>query len=81
MSTAEEFRAVLNGINNATNEVAATVARLVQGIKNSMTDEELAALKADFTLVTQRLTDIAATPDNPVPVVSAKFDVLRSGKK
>lgn len=64
---AQDFEALRVAMNDATNTVAARIDRLTAGIKNSMTDEEVAALKAGFQAESDRLNTLGQDPVNPVP--------------
>lgn len=67
MAVAQELEALRVAVDNATNAVAARIDKLVQGLKNSMTDAELAAVKAGFQAEIDRLTALGQDPNNPVP--------------
>ena len=59
-------------IDEATNAVAARIDRLSARIKNSMTDEEVAQVKAALGAEVARLTDLGKDPNNPVPPQTLK---------
>lgn len=80
VKVAEELQAQIAALNTATNDVADLIQRLAGGIKNSMSDEELATVKAGFTAVTERLRGLAQDPANPTPAPVAVFSALQSGK-
>ena len=63
----QDFEALRQAIDDATNQVAARIDRLSQGIRNSMSDQEVAELKAGFKAEVDRLTLLGQDPQNPVP--------------
>lgn len=61
-------------IDAATNLVATEITFLQSQIKNSMTDDEVAKVKASMQAITDRLTAMGTDPNNPIPPVAlAKF--------
>ncbi len=66
-TVAQDFESLRQALDAATNAVAAEIQKLVQGLKNSMTDAELATAKSGFQAVADRLTVLGQDPVNPVP--------------
>ena len=64
---AQDFESLRTAIDSATNAVAQRIANLSNKITNSMTDQEVASLKAEFQQAADRLNVLAADPDDPVP--------------
>ena len=67
MSVASDLADLKTSLDTATNLVAAEVTFLQSQIKNSMTDQEVADVKAGFKAVADRLTLIGSDPNNPIP--------------
>jgi len=65
----QDLRDLSAKIDAATNDVAARIAVLSGQIANSMTDAEVAEVKAGFQATIDRLTVLGADPNNPVPPV------------
>lgn len=63
----KDFESLRQGIDDATNAVAQHIADLSSRITNSMSDQEVAALKDEFKAQADRLNSLAADPANPVP--------------
>lgn len=57
----------LNGLNDATNELATVMADLRSKISTSMSQADVDAVTATLTQVEGRLKGLAADPGNPVP--------------
>lgn len=64
---AQDFESLRVALNDATNAVAAKIATLTASITNSMTDAEVASLKAGFGAVATQLNALAADASDPVP--------------
>jgi predicted nucleic acid-binding Zn-ribbon protein len=62
-----DLEALRVAINEATNAVAQKISDLSGQISNSMTDEEVANLKAGLQTEIDRLNALAANPQDPVP--------------
>ncbi len=94
MSVADDLKAGIALLNDETNanaksldDVAARIAQLQSSVKNSMTDQEVADLKAalggvsDLTLAeSARLKSLAQDPNNPVPPAPPQLAAMRSKK-
>lgn len=65
----QDYLDLAKKIDDATTAVANRIDKLSGQIKNSMTDEEVAQVKAAFQAEVDRLTALGADPVNPVPVV------------
>ena len=64
MTTQERFDAILSGIDQVTNEIAADYQALIEEAKNkTVSDESLARAEANVA----RLREVAASNDQPVP--------------
>jgi archaellum component FlaC len=69
VNVAKDFEALRVALDTATNSVAAKIDELRAGITNSMTDQQVADLKAGFGAISERLTELASDPADPVPNV------------
>lgn len=69
MALSTDLKALTKAIDDATNVVATEITDLKSQIHNSMTDAEVADVKAGLQAQADRLSAIAADPANPVPVV------------
>lgn len=67
MSIAKDFESLRKAMDEETTAVAARIDKLTEGLKNSMTDEEVEELKAGFGALSNRLTALGQDPNNPVP--------------
>ena len=65
----QDFLDLAQKIDDATNTVAARIDRLVNSLRNSMTDEELVQVKAAFQAEIDKLTVLGQDPVNPVPTI------------
>ncbi len=74
---AEDLKAALANLDTETNAVAANIAALAAKVKNTMTDAEVADIKAGFGALSDRLTGLATDPTNPVPSPSPALTALR----
>ena len=63
----QDYLDLAKKIDQATNAVAARIAALSDKVKNSMTDEEVAEVKAAFQAEADRLTVLAKDPSDPIP--------------
>lgn len=68
MSLKDDFDAALAKIDDATNAVSARLDRLSQQITNSMTDAQVADVKAKLAAESDRLSAMGKDPENPTPV-------------
>ena len=64
---AQEFESLRVAVADATTQVGLRIDQLSAGITNSMTDQEVATLKAGFAAEAARLKIMAEDPANPVP--------------
>ncbi len=67
MALADDIKTLLTQLDAATNAVAANIAQLAGRITNSMSDAEVADIKAGFAAEQARLEGMAKDPTNPVP--------------
>lgn len=67
---AQDFEALRVAIDDATNQVAARIGELTGRISNSMSQQEVDTLKAEFHAQADRLNALAQDPNNPVPPVT-----------
>jgi len=67
MALADDLKAGIQKLNDDTDKVAANIAQLASRIKNTMTDQEVADIKAALTAESDRLGTLAQDPTNPVP--------------
>lgn len=68
---------VISDINEATDEVAARIDRLTSTISTGMTAEEVAAARAGFAAISDRLHGLGQDPTNPVPPEPVAFKNLK----
>ncbi len=71
MSLSQEFLDLNKKIDDATNAVATRITNLQGQIKNSMTDDEVANVKAGMQAEIDKLTALGKDPANPVPPAPA----------
>lgn len=67
MALSDDLKALTAQIDAATTKVADRIGALTGQIKNSMTDDEVASVKAGLQAEIDRLVAIGADPANPVP--------------
>ncbi len=67
MSVSKDLKDLTAKFDAATDEIAADLVALKSQIKNSMTDEELADVKATIQAKIDRLTVLGQDDSNPVP--------------
>lgn len=67
MALSQDFKDLAKKIDDATNLVAGRISTLSGQIKNSMTDAEVADVKAGFQAEIDKLTALGADQTNPVP--------------
>lgn len=78
MSLAEDNAAAFKKLDEETTAIAEMQKVLVSKIKNSMTDQEVADLKAGFAALDVRLTGLSVDPTNPVPSPTPAFNALKA---
>ncbi len=69
MALSQDLKDLTKAIDDATNKVAARIDALAAKISNSMTDAEVAEVKAGLQAEVDKLTALGQDPDNPVPPV------------
>ena len=67
MAVSQDLKDLTAKIDDATNKIAAKIDALTQKITNSMTDQEVADVKAGLQAEIDKLTALGADPVNPVP--------------
>lgn len=67
LMASQEVKASLARIDAATNNIAADIQRLKDGVKPGMTEQEVAEVQQEADRIAARLEGIAADPDNPDP--------------
>ncbi len=67
MAVADDLKAGIAALNAETDVIAALLTSLAGRIKNSMTDAEVADVKAALQAESDRLTTLGVDPLNPVP--------------
>ncbi len=67
MALADDLKAAIAELDTETNAVAANIAQLASRITNSMSDADVAAIKAALSAESDRLTTLAKDPTSPVP--------------
>lgn len=81
MSVADDLKADIAALNDATNLVAANITNLAAKIKNSMSDEEVADIRAQLAAEASRLSTLAVDPTNPVPPEPPQLVAARNAVK
>lgn len=67
MALSQDIKDLAKKIDDATTAVANRLDALSNQIKNSMTDQEVADVKASLQAEVDRLTVLGQDPNNPVP--------------
>lgn len=67
MAISQQMKDVLDAIDNETTTIAAELQALRDQIAAGMTADEAASVQARLTAISDRLTGVAADPNNPVP--------------
>ncbi len=67
MALSQDILDLSKKIDDATNVIAAKIAAQSAKIKNSMTDEEVAAVKTALQGEVDKLTALGQDPANPIP--------------
>ncbi len=81
MAVADDLKAGIAALNAETDVIAALLTSLAGRIKNSMTDAEVADVKAALQAESDRLTTLGVDPTNPVPAPSAPLAASRAKVK
>lgn len=68
MAISQDLKDLTAKIDDATNKVATRIDLLASKITNSMTDQEVIAVKAGLQAEIDKLTALGSDPANPVPV-------------
>ncbi len=77
MALADDIKTALANLDAETTAVGANIAALAAKITNSMTDQQVADIKASFATLSTRLTTLAVDPTVPVPPAPAPLTALR----
>lgn len=67
MALSDDLKVGIQQLNDETNAIGTLITKLAAGIKNSMTDAEVADVKAGLGTLSDRLTSLAVDPNVPVP--------------
>jgi predicted nuclease with TOPRIM domain len=81
MAVAQDLQTALASLDAETSAVGENVKQLASRITNSMTDAEVADLKAHFGLVSDHLKSLAVDPTVPVPPEPPALAALRKKMK
>ncbi len=76
MALADDLKAAIAQLDTETTAVGALITSLASKIHNSMTDAEVADVKASFGTLSDRLTSLAVDPTQPVPPPSPAMKAL-----
>lgn len=77
MALADDLKAGIAELDAETNAIATLLTSLGSRIKNSMTDQEVADIKAALKAESDRLKTLAVDPTAPVPPVPPALSTLR----
>ncbi len=77
MALADDLKAAIAELDTETNAVAANIAALAAKITNSMSDADVAAVKAALSAESDRLKTLAVDPTNPVPAAPPALKAAR----
>ncbi len=80
MALADDLKKSIADLDVETSAIAANITNLVSKIKNSMSDQEVADIKAGFSTLGDRLNILGQDPLAPVPPPPPPLQALR-GKK
>jgi len=67
MALSQDLKDLVAQIDTATNQVASRIDALTAKITNSLSDSEVADIKAGLKAEVDKLTALGANPANPVP--------------
>lgn len=70
MTAADDLKAGIAQINEATNNIASDIQRLKDKISSSMSAADVADVQGELTGAVSRLQGLAADPDNPDPAAT-----------
>ena len=59
----EQIKNMVGRLNTATNKIAAKISEVLEGEKNNLSDESIAALEAEVA----KLEALGASDENPIP--------------
>lgn len=79
MALAEDLKTAIANLDTETTAVGVLITSLASRITNSMTDQDVADVKAAFGTLSDRLTVLAVDPTNPVPPPTPQFKKLKAG--
>lgn len=77
MALADDLKAGLKKLDEETTAIAALITKLGSSVKNSMTDQEVADIQTGLSTLSDRLTSLAADPNNPVPPPPPQLKMLK----
>lgn len=80
MALVDDLKVSIKQLDDETTAIGALITKLAAGIKNSMTDAEVADVKAAFGTLSDRLTTLAVDPTIPVPPPPPMFAALKAKK-
>ncbi len=81
MALADDLKAGIQKLNDETDAIAALITSLAGRIKNNLSDQEVADIKAALQGEADRLTTLAVDPTNPVPPVPPQLQAARAKVK
>lgn len=77
MALADDIKKAIADLDKETTDIATVQAALVAKIKNGMSDQEVADIKASFGTLGDRLKSLGVDPTNPVPPAPPALQELR----
>ncbi len=81
MALADDLKAGIQKLNDETNAIAALITSLAGRITNSMSDQDVADIKAALSAEADRLTSLAVDPTVPVPPMTPALKASRAKAK
>ncbi len=81
MALADDLKAGIANLGAETDVIAGLIAALAGKIHNSMTDAEVADVKAALQAESDRLTTLGVDPTNPVPPLPPATAATRAKAK
>ncbi len=78
MALADDLKAGIKKLDDETTQIGTLISSLAGRITNSMTDAEVADVKAALEAESARLTTLATDPTNPVPPVPPPLQAIRA---